>query len=70
MNARHLTTDPACFLYREPRTWLGRRRHDRNRGRSCVRCMRWASRAAFLRSLGFSRGEAAAIATLEEPREW
>lgn len=34
----HVATDPRCAYYREPRTWLGRWRFDRNRGRACEAC--------------------------------
>lgn len=35
---RHRRTDPACIYYREARTWLGRWRFDRQRGRYCLAC--------------------------------
>ena len=36
---KHVTTDPICVLYREPTTWWQRWRHDRRRGKTCMRCL-------------------------------
>ena len=46
---KHRTTDPACSKHRPPRTQLGRRHHDRNRGRSCPTCMPGAAQKHRLR---------------------
>lgn len=40
---KHRTTDPACTLYVEPRTWIQRLRFERGRGRSCPICSNYFS---------------------------
>lgn len=34
----HVTTDPNCVEFREPRNWFQRRAFDRARGRACPTC--------------------------------
>lgn len=43
VSQKHRTTDPACTLYVEPRTWIQRMRFERGRGRSCPICSNYFS---------------------------
>lgn len=36
--SKHTTTDPACAFHRKPRTWLGRWKYERARGKACTAC--------------------------------
>ena len=36
--SKHVKTDPVCTYFREPRTFIGRWKYDRARGKACMTC--------------------------------